>query len=89
MSEPKPASPFFSDCEDYLAQGDLFRRELVLPMPDTQKRIFRTPEGRHGKLVLEAGGGYAFSESDLLQTLERLPRCRRPPQALYRRLTDL
>jgi hypothetical protein len=73
MSEPKPASPFFADCEDYLAQGDIFRLELVLPMPDTQKRIFRTPEGRHGKLVLEAGGGYAFSESDLLQTLESLP----------------
>jgi hypothetical protein len=73
MNEQASASPFLTDSEEYLAQGDIFRLELVMPIPDTRKRIFRTFDGRHGALALTAGSGRVFSESDLLQTLEDLP----------------
>ncbi|MCS6859461.1 MAG: hypothetical protein NZT92_03970 [Abditibacteriales bacterium] len=73
MNEQGTASPFLTTCEEYLAQGDIFQLELVVSIPDTQKRIFRTPDGRHGKLVSEASGGRVFSESDLLQTINSLP----------------
>lgn len=62
---------------DFLQQGDIFRQDVVTPVVDTQKRIFRTEDGRHGSVVFSDGvNGKVFDEEDLKKQLDS---CARTP----------
>lgn len=55
---------------EHLEQGDLFALDLVTPLATQTQRIFRTKDGRHGRLVFEgAGEGCLFERAELEQLL--------------------
>lgn len=61
---------FYVAVTDYLQQGDIFCQDVVTPVVDTQKRIFRTEDGRHGSIVFADGvPGKVFDEEDLKRQL--------------------
>jgi len=62
---------FYAAPNDYLAQGDIFRIDLVGPYADEVKRIFRTTDGRHGSVFFEGNcPAKIFSQEDLESLLE-------------------
>jgi hypothetical protein len=68
------SSPY-SPVVDYLQQGDIFRLDVVTPVADTQKRLFRAQDGRHGSVVLEQDiPGHLFDEETLCQVLSQCDR---------------
>ena len=73
-SSQAPA-PCYASVQDFLQQGDVFRQEVVTPVIDFQKRIFRSADGRHGSVVFADNvPARVFEENDLrllLQTCER------------------
>src|SRR5258708_4287988 len=68
---------FYVSPTDYLQQGDIFRQDIVIPIADTEKRIFRAEDGRHGSVVFSDGvNAHVFAEDELrvrLQGCERTP----------------
>lgn len=61
----------FSDVTTYLQQGDIFKIDVVCPIIDTEQRLFRSVDGRHGSVVFSGSSpGKVFEPRDLLKTLE-------------------
>lgn len=61
---------FYTEVKEYLQQADIFRVDVVSPIADTQKRIFRTADGCHGSLYFEGTAqARVFSEEDLTAKL--------------------
>jgi hypothetical protein len=61
----------YAAVEDFLQQGDIFRQEVVTPVADIEKRIFRAADGRHGSVVFSEGAvPKIFSEEELKQCLQ-------------------
>jgi hypothetical protein len=58
-------------CENYLSQGDIFKIDLVAPMADTEKLIYRTVDGQHINNILPDGtNGRIFIYEELLSLIE-------------------
>jgi len=56
--------------KEFIQQGDIFRQEVVTPIVDAQKRIFRAADGRHGSVVFSDGApARVFEESELRKSL--------------------
>lgn len=68
---------FYGEPEKYLAQGDIFSLDLVLPFADSKKRIFRAPSGRPAdRIPYEGKKGLVFSEEELLAVISNLPQAK-------------
>jgi len=62
---------FYTTPSDHLEQGDIFYLDLVAPIADEIKRIFRTEDGRHGSLFFEGNArAKVFSQSELEELLQ-------------------
>lgn len=66
----------FSNCTDYLAQGDIYAMPLIAPYADKEIRIFRGSNGEPGFKVLESDDieGCVFEYSELIDFLQKQPR---------------
>lgn len=70
MSNPTNETQPYVAVTDFLQQGDIFRQEVVCPIVDTVKRIFRSVDGRHGSTVFaENVPGKVFDDAELKSTL--------------------
>ena len=71
--------PLYIPPDDLLAQGDIFRIELVGPNASLQQRIFRTKDGQHGSVVFNTNcEGRIFSRRELdllLMNIDGIGRC--------------
>lgn len=77
MAEDSPNTDAYAPVTDFLQQGDIFCQKVVTPVVDTEKRIFRTTDGKHGSVVFSDGvSAKVFEESELVETLIR---CNRTP----------
>jgi len=66
---------FYSEPQDYLSQGDIFKIDIVGPIADEVKRIFRTTDGQHGSVFFEGNSeAKIFSQEDLLNFLGNISR---------------
>lgn len=55
--------------ELYLSQGDIFHLLTVAPYGDTEVRVFRTEDGRHGSIAFETGVNSRVFDLDELNGL--------------------
>lgn len=69
MTRTEPAEPNYSEPKEILQQGDIFRVNLVGPGADTEQRIFRSADGRHGSVVFEEDCDYRVFSRNELDTL--------------------
>ena len=60
---------FYTNPDEFLQQGDIFRIDIVAPIADTQTRIFRSIDGRHGSVVFEENCEGKIFEKDELKAL--------------------
>jgi hypothetical protein len=77
----QPTEPsFYASPDEYLQQGDIYRQEVVTPIVDTEKRLFRAADGRHGIAVFSEGAtGNVFDEEELRTHLRNLTGSARTP----------
>jgi hypothetical protein len=76
-----------ANCQKYLTQGDIFKFDLVAPIADLEKRIFRTIDGKHSSLINSDGSnGRIFAYDELLAAIEDLPIQERLPP--FQKTTD-
>ena len=75
MSNPTNETQPYVAVTDFLQQGDIFRQEVVCPVVDKVKRIFRAADGRHGSAVFaENVPGKVFDDAELRSTLSSTTR---------------
>jgi len=73
MAEGK--SQYFCDVSPFLQQGDIFSLDLVTPFADSEQRIFRAADGRHGSVVFADNvEARVFDRSDLNRLLNAVHR---------------
>ncbi|HEU5125094.1 MAG TPA: hypothetical protein VFW05_13645 [Verrucomicrobiae bacterium] len=61
--------------KNFIQQGDIFCQEVVTPVVDAQKRIFRAADGRHGSVVFADGASaHVFEENELRGSLNSCAR---------------
>jgi len=61
---------FYTTVEPYLQQSDIFRLDIIAPVADTEKRIFRTHDCQHGSVYFEGKTqAKIFSEEELSESL--------------------
>ncbi len=87
MSDQNKQEQHIVAYKGYLSQGDIFRIDLVAPMADPERTIFRTEDGRHASAVkVDGSDGKIFSYDELLEVIEALP----PAERLlpFQRTTD-
>lgn len=65
----------YEPVEDFFQQADIFKIDIVSPIADTRKRIFRTVDGRHGSIYFEGNcKAKVFDEEDLVSSLNKIER---------------
>jgi hypothetical protein len=65
---------FYTSIQSHLQQADIFRLDIIAPVADTAKRIFRTQDGQHGSVYFEGQTqAKVFSEEDLSGLLSSIP----------------
>jgi hypothetical protein len=70
MEKTSEASVLYHPLKDFIQQGDIFCQEVVTPVVDAQKRIFRAADGRHGSVVFADGASArVFEENELRKSL--------------------
>jgi len=68
------AKAYYSEPDEFLQQGDIYRVSLVGPAADTDARILRSHDGRHGSVVFEENcEARVFGVGSLRQVLDGLP----------------
>lgn len=73
MMSDQNAQKHITNCQEYLSQGDVFHIDLVAPMADPEKRIFRTIDGRHASVIKPNGSdGRIFSYDELMSVIQAL-----------------
>jgi len=74
-SPSESTSDFYEDVKLFLQQADIFKLDIVSPISDTQKRIFRSADGQHGSVYFEGSAqAKVFDESELTSLLSRVSR---------------
>ena len=70
MEATSEVSALYNPVKEFIQQGDIFRQDVVTPIVDAQKRIFRATDGRHGSVVFADGAAArVFEESELEESL--------------------
>lgn len=70
METTSEAPDLYHPVQDFIQQGDIFCQEVVTPVVDAQKRIFRSTDGRHGSVVFADGtSARVFEENELRESL--------------------
>jgi hypothetical protein len=67
-------TPQFKKPEHFLSQGDIYKYPIVAPIGDTETRLFRSIDAKHGSWVFETGAPCkAFGVDDLTAVLKLYP----------------